>query len=274
MKRTAAATFIDGLNVLGLLGAAAACRGGNSSIVADKVALFLVDLACFGTAKPPLVEGDEITLSGEAETELRVVAGSSYGSMLSVDGGSPLWKQRIIHQTLAKTQRVLDSPGVPSVAVTTVLCAIVCSGGLRTTKKDIQDRIAFIVIRALSDAAYTVFVDAENGSESTVDSLSLKKLLLASVLKLSSVSPFLVTKDPPSLLTGLMRAYATQAGMDQASEVACKLLVLQTLECLVDNPRMVGLKHAVISLLDAGMNSDSSILRSATAEVLNEWNLV
>lgn len=79
-----------------LKGASAACRGGTSAHDADAVTRFLIQLACDRSSSIPLTsESVSVPLD-----EINLAAASSFGSILSVQGGGPFWRQRMVHIAL------------------------------------------------------------------------------------------------------------------------------------------------------------------------------
>ena len=83
----------DAINMLALVGSAAACRGGSSSKVADEIAILLSRLASegilksdyFGIANPL----DCVRRSSDNARKISITAGNALGSILNVKNGGP-----------------------------------------------------------------------------------------------------------------------------------------------------------------------------------------
>jgi hypothetical protein len=104
---------------------------------------------------------------------------------------------------------------------------------------------------------------------------AVKKLVLATLLKLLAVYPRMCSDKASYLAIGVMRAYAMTEDSDPTSEIANKLLALQALAYIArlehGRDSIKDIQPAVVSVLSGAMNHPSSLLRSAAVEVRNIW---
>ena len=281
----AVSSFVDNVNILALLGSAAACRGGPSSKTSDQVVLFLVDLACTRKAKPLFTEtsNDEIALTvfdtptSQKSVRLSILSATAFGSILSAGCGNLLWKQRLAHISIKciiervtadrkPAENIAPAPSIGSIAA---ISHLVCSSNIQNISANHLDAIARLIASGL----------APNCLETAVrEDTNVIKLVLAALVKILCSSPTSFGNNVYVLVTGTMRAYATAGNMGQGSEIACKLLALQALAAIAQmgsaTETLRKVKPAVISILGAAMNHPSSLLRHAAVEVRNAWYIV
>lgn len=267
---------VNSLRLLALCGSAAACRGGSSSSTADKVARFLLEITSHGTSR--YQDGDnDFTLNASAfENELTILlcAASGYGSMLTDSRliTKPLMKQRLIHASSkyikaayeaerSQSPTTADSVTTPPPGLLVVASHILCISDVTKLDRTTLHQLSTLVVEGLSSPLFL--------SESTA-STSSKNLVLTAVLKVISLVPTVVNGVVLSIVTGLLRVYAMS---DSTSEVSCKLLALQGLECLahIDGTSTSSIRPAVVAVLAAATNHPSGLLRQASVDVRNAW---
>jgi hypothetical protein len=185
------------LNIAFFQGSAAACRGGKSPSAAANIALFLVDLACLGKTSVP-VEVDfskfDTVDSESLSTELEIAAASAYGSMLSVEAGSPFMKQRLTHITLKHVRSAFEEErdqavsGIavkpPRLGLLAIVCHIVCCSNVQKMESSTLRQLSTIAVEGLSSRVFSV-----GDSSDKLYLKPMKMLVLASVVKLVSVAP-------------------------------------------------------------------------------------
>ena len=102
--------FVNGIHCLAIVGGAAACRGGPSSISADRVVGILADLVCEGASPGNVVVPAEIDLAAA-----KVVGAEGLGKLMSLEGGGRFWRQRCASLTLGRIVTVIhNAMGNPS----------------------------------------------------------------------------------------------------------------------------------------------------------------
>ena len=217
------------------MGSAAARRGKSSSNTADKIATYLLELACYGIATLPfaLDETQRIVLSSvdTSDTSLGLAreAASAYGSILSVDMKS-LMKQRLTHGFLKHMKTIFEEkfdqtksgPRIssPNGGLLAMICHFICDTNLEKIDKMTMHQIASIAVDGLCSSD----LFDPNGTYSPTKSLS-KNLVLVAIIKLLSIIPETVSNGfLLTLVTGLLQAYAVS---DPSREVSSKLLALQ-----------------------------------------------
>ncbi|GKY94077.1 hypothetical protein MPSEU_000374200 [Mayamaea pseudoterrestris] len=273
--------LLDSLTILAVLCASAACRGGESFKTADHFVSFFLDMASSGKAM--------LTLGGERKLIVNLQSFANYsnislnslvlevvsrfGSIFLNNGGeaSQLWTQRLVHVSATCIQsslkvnngEILTSPGTVA-----IICYMVCASNLATLSSSTLQLAATVVAHALSPSAQSNNFAGHQLS-------SIKKVVLAAVLKLLCASPCLFTYSMPYMTTGLIRVYSSGTSRNPASDIACKLLTLQALESIfrIDSGAAVATKPAVLALLTSAMNHPSGVLRNAALEVRNLWCL-
>ena len=180
-------------------------------MVADKVALFLIQLSCDGKAQAPFVR-DQLTICFDVadEAKLRIAAASAFGTMVSIEDGSPLWRQRLMHLA-AKHVLYADeeekSHYQPVSALTgqelgrlMISCYIVASSRLTAMGEMTLGALGDIIIAGLSKVYGETTV-----SDTTVKTMgplmfSVKELSLAAIVKLMAVVPKLVSFPVPTFV--------------------------------------------------------------------------
>jgi Dos2-interacting transcription regulator of RNA-Pol-II len=284
-RDAAVASVLDNLSVLALLGSAAACRGGPSTKTSDQIVLCLVDLAC--TKKSDFLFTDDVendidltvfdTRDHKESTKISIGAASAFGSILATECGHLLWKQRLTHISVKRILECIDKTANPgsdskqhdSLGLLSAVCHVICSSNLQNVTATNLEAIAGVIAYGLSPAALQVATRVDT---------SVTELVLAALVKLLCVSPSSFRNNIHPLVTGTMRAYATAGDMERRSEVACKLLALQSLAAIahMNNSLEIlkSVKPAVVSLLGAATNHPSSLLRLAAVEVRNAWYVV
>ena len=267
----------NSLKLLALYGTAAANRGASSSTTADKVAKFLVEVACVGIAQCPFSEGEEMEFNAAAfenEQSIMMGAASAYGSMLTDSRVKPLMKQRLMHASAKHIKAAYEAEhneapksepvAGPSAGLLVVVSHIICVSDFSKLEKIYLHQISTLVVEGLSSP---IFLSESKASR------SYKNLVLTAALKVISVAPNVVLGLALSIVTGLLRAYAMS---DSTSEVSCKLLALQGLEGVAhmegtSKTSASSIKPAVVAVLAAAMNHPNGLLRQAAVDVRNSW---
>lgn len=284
-RAAAVASFRDSLNVLALLGSAAACRGGPSLKTSDQIVLCLVDLAC--TKKTDFLFADDIqgsidlsvfdTRDCDDSTWLSIGAAAAFGSILSTEcGKNLLWKQRLSHVSMKRileriniSQQGIDSTKYDSLGLLTTVCHLLCLSDLHNFTATNLESIANVIANGLSLSNLQAAARAD---------ASVSMLVLAALVKLLCVSPSSLKHSIYRLVTGTMRAYAVADELEHRAEVANKILALQALEVVTHmghSPEVLRtVKPAVVSLLGAATDHPSGVLRLAAVEVRNAWFVV
>ena len=125
---------------------------------------------------------------------LEIAAASAYGSMLSIEGGSPFMKQRLTHVTLKHVRSTYEEERAqatsghdvppPRVGLLVIACHIICCSNIAKIEKVTLYQIAAIAMEGLSSRVFSV----DEGSRKS-DLAPVKKLVLAAILKLICVAP-------------------------------------------------------------------------------------
>jgi len=282
-------TFPSKLN---LQGSAAACRGGVAASIADALAFFFVELACTGKAEVPFtkerkrdnckIDVQSLKSGGAGRGSLSLPrhaalsAAAAFGSMLQQDE-RPIWKQRMTHKTLTQLAPSMQAyqgqsanSSENSLGLVVVICHIVCSSNLKIIPLSKKGDMVKIIVHSLNTTA--LFNPTSPTPEMESSTSEIKRLAIASILRLSASNSGLLSSYSEPIMIGLLRAYATT---DVRADVACKLLVLQVLErmCHTELRKkvMLTMQPAVVSILGAAMNHPSRLLRSAAVSVRNAW---
>lgn len=269
----------DILEIISLLGSAAAYRGFSSTVTADRLVSFCFDVACSDHAILLLSDNESVTFdfaalgdNGEAWEESRTdivdAAASSIGAILATDMGD-LSKQRLTTLALKRlehftTQR--SDTSIRTYGVFTSACHMACACNLQVMTTESRMRVANVVLSGFQNNAWPGQRTRGHGS-------SHRKLQLAATLKLLVTARSELTGKAALLLNGTLRCFAEEP--EPTSNVATKLLALQVLETLA-RPDLgyleIGrLKPAVVSILSGAMNHPSSLIRQAAADVRNVW---
>lgn len=279
--KTSNASVVDCLNLSSVLGSAAASRGGSCVSTADKVAAFLVQVACSGEAEVPFGAKDVAQvdfLAGDNTTNavFESLAASAFGSMLC--SKRPLWAQRLTHKTLKQLEPILKEaldgktkPSAENLGLIAVLGHLVCTGSLKSANLSKRADVVKILVHSLVSGVLT----NDDASRIPFEISEVKRLVVASLLKICHTFPGLLSTYIEQLVIGLMRLYAGPADADPMSDVACKLLVLQVLEKMchmeIRKKALNTIKPAIIQILGAAMNHPSRLLREAAVTVRNTW---
>ncbi len=177
----------DAINLLALIGSAAACRGSSSSKLANEVGLFLALLACEGTMQSsPLGIEDMIDCnlySSDIDRKISVAASNALGSILNVKNGNPFWRQRISHLVLPIV--LSSSTSFPGPRFGKLLCAchLVCCVSLPA----LGEKRIFGLTSLIVNGIEIFCINAASGRKDRFDQ-SLKIMLVSSLLKIMSDS--------------------------------------------------------------------------------------
>ncbi|CAB9508742.1 MMS19 nucleotide excision repair protein homolog [Seminavis robusta] len=262
---------VDCLNLCSIVGSAAAAMGGKSVNTADELSKFFVLLACNKKAEAPFSETSEIDFSklGDESLSIMMTSAECFGSFLC-HGKSPIWTQRQSHKAmklleptmkLAAERQTTTSCDVGFIAI---LCHIVCSGNIKCMSLSDRGHFVKLIVQSLVSGLF----DSDNLK-------TVKKLVVASVMKLLHLYPGLLSNYIESAMVGLLRAFAGAPGSDPVSDIACKLLILQVMESLchieIRKKALLAIKPAINSILSVAMNHPSRAIREASVRVQNTW---
>ena len=258
----------EAISVTGSLGSAAIQRSGSSSVTADKVVKFLVDLACVGKAESITETASYSTyvavfngLPPCASSFIALAAVNAFGAILSSGPRDALWKQRLGFVAWNQIQESMKDRSLSTGLIGTS-AYIVCNCSWKSLPRSMATAVSNNVLQGLS-------LDYPMPN-------ILKKVVLAAVVKLISLKHDLFDKNLLAVVTGVLRAYATVDREEHA--MACKIFSLQVLQSiptvLTAQTSINPVRPAVISILEQAMVDKSSILRHAAVEVRNSWYLV
>ena len=131
--------------------------------------------------------------SEQLASKIRVVAASSYGSMLALDV-KPLMKQRLTHTCLKyvkeayeegkKQAQAGDSIAPPNVGLMVLICHLICHVDLSKMERMALHQTAAILVEGLSSSD---FFHPNNPTDPK--NTTSKNLTLVAILKLLSVAP-------------------------------------------------------------------------------------
>ena len=174
----------------------------------DKIALFLIELACTGASqypfsgttamqlRTPSQEGQKHPLLSP-DSHAFILPASAFGSMLSVHNGGPFWRQRLTHKTLPILLGALNaqakSQNPPALGTLCVVCHMLCCLpvsllGETNMKQMIPTLVAGLVYFSKNSNA---LVQSEM---ITSKPTNLLHIMLAALIKILAVSPEDVSK--------------------------------------------------------------------------------
>jgi hypothetical protein len=167
-------------------------------------------VACTGKASPPFATegeamfdlsplGSVVSINMENSSIMfEIAAASAYGSMLSIEGSSPFMKQRLTHVTLKYVRSTYEEELAqatfrhdippPRIGVLVIACHVICCSNITKIEKTTLYQIAAIAVEGLSSKVFSV----DEGSRKS-DLAPVKKLVLATILKLICVAPTAVS---------------------------------------------------------------------------------
>jgi len=279
----------DIISFLGLLGSAAACKGGPLSPTADKVASFLIELSCTGASQFPFTEAtlELVTPSDQGRkhplldpaSHAYILPASAFGGIISVQNGGPFWRQRMTHKTLPILSNALQlqakSQNPPSLGTLAVVCHMICClPGSILGESNIQQILPTMVAGLVYFSKnFKALAQSEMISSKPTDVLSI---ILAALTKILTISPEYVTKligvIIPSLL--LLSSSTESSGM----YIPKQLLVFQCLETIAKHTQarnsILREKDQVVAVLSALVDHPSMIIRNAVVQVRNVWYIL
>ena len=183
------------LNLMALVGSAAACRGGPCSKIADEIASCLIKVACIGTSTvisfdSPRTEAQKDPIS-DPNSLLFMLPAAAYGSMLTVKNGGALWRQRIIHKTLpilmTSLQEQVTSRNPPPLGSLVVVAHVLCSvSRTHLGESKIQQMIPTLIAGLVYFSKNLHLITGDNEGMTGADALSA---ILGSLIKLLRISP-------------------------------------------------------------------------------------
>ncbi|KAL3775267.1 hypothetical protein ACHAW5_010905 [Stephanodiscus triporus] len=278
----------DTLSFMSVLGSAAACKGGSFSQIGDKIALFLIELACTGASQYPFSEATAMQLGRPSQEGQKhpllnpsshafILPASAFGSMLSVHNGGPFWRQRLTHKTLPILLGVLNaqakSQNPPAMGTLCVVCHMLCCLpvsllGEANMKQMIPTLVAGLVYFSKNSNAML------QSETITSKPTNLLPVIIAAVLKILAVSPEDVTKFIGIIIPSLLLLCST-AVEPAESCIPRFLLVFQCLETVAAHPHarnsILREKDQVIAVLSAVVDHPSSAIRNAVVQARNVW---
>lgn len=174
----------------------------------DKVALFLIELACTGSSQYPFSRTTALQLGRPSQEGQKhpllnpashafILPASAFGSMLSVHNGGPFWRQRLTHKSLPILLGALNaqakSQNPPAMGTLCVVCHMLCCLpvsllGEANMKQMIPTLVAGLVYFSKNSNA---MVQSETITSKPTNLLSI---ILAALLKILAVSPEDVSK--------------------------------------------------------------------------------
>jgi hypothetical protein len=166
---------------------------------ADELSKFFVELACFKKAHVPFAGGLEagldLTKMGRSSSIIAMAAVESFGSLLCT-GRNPLWIQRQSHKTLKLLEPTIklghesEAPKAPvdDLGFVAVLCHTVCLGNVKSMSLSDRGALVKIFVRCLVSG-----VDDNTDGRLSGETSKVKRLVVASILKISHMFPGLVS---------------------------------------------------------------------------------
>ena len=278
----------DTLSFMSLLGAAAACKGGTFSQMGDKIALFLIELACRGSSQSPSSDVTAMGLTMPSEQGQKhplldpashafILAASAFGSMLSVHNGGAFWRQRLTHKTLPILLGALSSQAKsqnpPAFGTLCVVCHMLCClptslVGESNVKQMLPTVVAGLVYFSKNSSA---MAQSEMISSKPA---SLLSIILAALVKVLTVSPEDVTKFVGIIIPSLLLLGSSTIESSEAY-IPRHLLVFQCLETVAAHPHarnsVLREKDQVVSVLSTVVDHPSSVIRNAVVQARNVW---
>ena len=278
----------DTLSFMGVLGAAAACKGGTFSQTGDKIALFLIELACTGTSQFPSSDATAIDLTMPSQqgqkhplfnpaSHVFILPASAFGSMLSVLNGGAFWRQRLTHKSLPILLGALSlqakSQNPPAFGTLCVVCHMLCClptslVGEANVKQMLPTVVAGLVYFSKNSSA---MAQSEMISSKPA---SLLSIILAALVKVLTVSP----EDATKLVGIIIPSLLLLGSSTMESSERCiprHLLVFQCLEIVAAHPHarnsVLREKDQVVSVLSAVIDHPSSVIRNAVVQARNVW---
>ena len=278
----------DTLSFMSLLGAAAACKGGTFSQMGDKIALFLIELACRGSSQSPSSDVTAMGLTMPSEQGQKhplldpashafILAASAFGSMLSVHNGGAFWRQRLTHKTLPILLGALSSQAKsqnpPAFGTLCVVCHMLCClptslVGEANVKQMLPTVVAGLVYFSKNSSA---MAQSEMISSKPA---SLLSIILAALVKVLTVSPEDVTKFVGIIIPSLLLLGSSTMESSERC-IPRHLLVFQCLEIVAAHPHarnsILREKDQVIAILSAVVDHPSGAIRNAVVQTRNVW---
>lgn len=276
----------DSLNFMGLLGSAAACKGGPFSKTADEIASFFVELACTGTAQFPFTKTtiQLATLSEQGqkhpilspESHAYVLPASAFGSMLSVHNGAPFWRQRMTHKTLPILVKALQmqakSRNPPALGTLAVVCHMLCCLPSSLLGKSNIQQILPTTIAGLVYFSKNLNALAESEMISSKPA-GVLSIILGSLIKILAVAPKDVTKFIGIIIPSLLLLCSPTSPSE--AYIPKQLIVFQCLESITTlhhaHNSILREKDQVVAVLSSVMDHPSMIIRNAAVQVRNVW---
>jgi len=276
----------DTFSFLGLLGSAAACKGGSFSQTADKITSFLIELACTGTSQFPFAAATmqlvTPTITGQKHPLLDpashayILPASAFGSMLSVQNGGPFWRQRMTHKTLPVLLKALQvqakSQNPPALGTLAVVCHMLCCLPASLLGKSNIQQILPTMVAGLVYFSKNLNALAQSDmiSSKPADVLSI---ILAALIKILTISPEDVTKFIGIIIPSLLLLCSSTESSE--TYIPKQLLVFQCLEIVATHPQarksILREKDQVVAVLSAVVDHPSMIIRNAVVQVRNVW---
>jgi len=277
----------NALNMTALLASAAACRGGASSRTADRATLFLAELACTGKSICPFSEVPILLRQLDGPSQRRplqtssstayVLSASAYSEVISVQNGTPFWRQRISHKTLALLKPVLQEQArtqtPPPLGTLALVCHMICCLPLSLIgSSNMEQLIPTAIAGLVYFSKHTVDATEE---EECVSSILYQTLMviLGCLLKVLSTAPQFLTRFIGVIIPSLL--LLSSPGHTSELYIPAQVLALQCLELISSHPNaqnaVMREKDQVTAMLSGVADHPSSIIRNAVVQTRNVW---
>jgi hypothetical protein len=165
-----------------------ACAGCKD---ADEIAMFLVKMACVGSASLPFSTA-QIELKSQGSNILKCsTINNSFASMMTVLNGSAFWRQRVVYKTIPivvnAAQIEAQSQNPPALSFLAVVATLCCLDSTLTSEANFQAMVPTLV-------AGLVHLSKDLEALTCQDELSsnlsdVLGMILAAIIKLYELSP-------------------------------------------------------------------------------------
>jgi len=275
-------------NFMGHWGSIAACKGGSLSSIADEIATFFVEMACTGSSSFPLNNYTiEFPKSSTDENENQSITDNhfdssilpalSFGNMLSVNAGSPFWRQRIIFKIIPVVMKVVKQEAQshnPPPSGALAVCSILSCFPSSLLNEENSKQITPMLIAGLVHLSKHVdeMTQTESLSSNVLDVLGLTLVGFVKILSEEHLSNGL-GRFIGVIISSLLRLSTREICSE--SYYPKQLFALQCLENVARAPvsRNTKLRERdqVVAELSTVVDHPSVIIRQAVVHVRNMW---
>ena len=155
----------------------------------DEVARFLAVIACDGVASSPILG---LTLDTSINSQLPIMSASALGAMLTVDNGSPFWKQRMIHlitpillsQLNPKSEKIISESEYGRLLCA---CHIICCLSFKSLGEEMIHKLVALIIESFESHICECCK-----KESVGTNVKLDTIVIAAMMRLMEYSPQMV----------------------------------------------------------------------------------